>query len=96
MTPEEMQLDMMVADLDYENRLLRARADRLTKENESLAEQIKKLHAEIDAYRVQAYPSTLRRREEDPCLGCRKGGVCRTPNCGRLKLPENHPYRVGN
>lgn len=32
----------------------------------------------------------------DPCPGCRKGGVCRTPACGRLKLSENHPYRIGN
>ena len=31
---------------------------------------------------------------EDPCPGCRKGGVCRTPSCGRLKLPADHPYRT--
>ena len=30
----------------------------------------------------------------DPCPGCRKGGVCRTPICGRLKLPADHPYRT--
>ena len=29
----------------------------------------------------------------DPCPGCRKGGVCRTPKCGRLKLPADHPLR---
>jgi hypothetical protein len=34
-------------------------------------------------------------REIDPCPGCRKGGVCRTPECGRLKLPREHPYRTG-
>jgi len=33
--------------------------------------------------------------QEDPCPGCRKGGVCRTPACGRLKLPVDHPYRTG-
>lgn len=22
---------------------------------------------------------------DDPCPGCRPGGVCRTPKCGRLK-----------
>ena len=30
---------------------------------------------------------------DDPCPGCRKGGVCRTPKCGRLKLPVDHPLR---
>jgi hypothetical protein len=34
MTPEEMKLDMLVAELDYENRLLRARNERLEKEAE--------------------------------------------------------------
>jgi len=29
MSPEEMKLDMLVAELDYENRLLRARNERL-------------------------------------------------------------------
>lgn len=33
-------------------------------------------------------------QQEDPCPGCRKGGVCRTPKCGRLKLPADHPYRT--
>ena len=31
--------------------------------------------------------------QDDPCPGCRKGAVCRTPKCGRLKLPVDHPYR---
>lgn len=31
--------------------------------------------------------------QEDPCPGCRKGGVCKTPKCGRLKLPADHPFR---
>ena len=34
MTHEEMKLDMLVAELDYENRLLRARNERLEKEAE--------------------------------------------------------------
>jgi multidrug resistance efflux pump len=34
MTPEEQNLDMLVAELDRENRLLRARNDRLEKEAE--------------------------------------------------------------
>src|SRR5574343_352129 len=33
-------------------------------------------------------------QQEDPCPGCYKGGVCRTPKCGRLKLPADHPYRT--
>lgn len=35
MTPEEMKLDMLVAELDYENRLLRARNERLEREAEA-------------------------------------------------------------
>ena len=34
MSPEEMRLDMLVAELDYENRLLRARNERLEREAE--------------------------------------------------------------
>ncbi len=34
MSPEEMKLDMLVAELDYENRLLRARNERLEREAE--------------------------------------------------------------
>jgi hypothetical protein len=34
MTPEEMNLDMLVAELDRENRLLRARNQRLDREAE--------------------------------------------------------------
>lgn len=30
---------------------------------------------------------------EDPCPGCSAPGVCRTPACGRLKLPLDHPLR---
>lgn len=32
-------------------------------------------------------------QQADPCPGCRMGGVCRTPSCGRLKLPVDHPFR---
>ena len=32
--------------------------------------------------------------ESDPCPCCRKGIVCRTPDCGRLKLPVDHYYRT--
>lgn len=33
-------------------------------------------------------------RREDPCCGCLPGHVCRTPHCGRLKLPLDHPLRT--
>ena len=33
------------------------------------------------------------KQEDDPCPGCIVGTVCRTPNCGRLKLPVDHPFR---
>jgi hypothetical protein len=40
MTENEMKLDMLVAELDYENRLLRARNERLEAENEQLKKNI--------------------------------------------------------
>lgn len=43
MTPDEMKLDMLVAELDYENRLLRARNERLTIENESRSALIEEI-----------------------------------------------------
>lgn len=42
----------------------------------------------VAAERAKVYAA-----QEDPCPGCRKGGVCRTPKCGRLKLPADHPFR---
>ena len=35
-------------------------------------------------------------QQADPCPGCQRGGVCKTPECGRLKLPTNHPLRTGD
>jgi len=55
-------------------------------------DDIKAFARAILALRPQAVPMT---EEADPCPGCRKGGVCRTPKCGRLKLPIDHPYRTG-
>ena len=37
-------------------------------------------------------PATLE-KTSDPCPGCTPGHVCRTPACGRLKLPLDHPLR---
>ena len=34
-----------------------------------------------------------KQKEYDPCPGCIVGTVCRTLNCGRLKLPVDHPSR---
>lgn len=35
-------------------------------------------------------------KRNDPCSGCKPGGVCRTPSCGRLKLPLDHPLRTNS
>lgn len=40
-------------------------------------------------------PAAAQPPGDDPCPGCVKGGVCRTPTCGRLKLPVDHPFRSG-
>jgi hypothetical protein len=37
-------------------------------------------------------PATLE-KTSDPCPGCTPGHVCRTPACGRLQLPQDHPLR---
>ena len=34
-----------------------------------------------------------KQKEYDPCPGCIVGTVCRTPKCGRLALPLDHPLR---
>jgi hypothetical protein len=47
MTPDEQNLDMLVAELDRENRLLRARNDRLERENECMAKQVEELKTGI-------------------------------------------------
>ena len=35
------------------------------------------------------------KQDTDPCAGCPKGAVCKTPTCGRLKLPVDHVLRTG-
>lgn len=42
---------------------------------------------------LSASPTQVETQGDDPCPGCVKGGVCRTPKCGRLKLPVDHPLR---
>lgn len=64
MTPDEIKLDMLVAELDYENRLLRARNERLEKENESLVRQVADLKAMVDAHNLASDPGGLRARNE--------------------------------
>lgn len=53
-----------------------------------------------NSYHPKIYTATIALREalaqpeqDDSCPGCRKGVVCRTPTCGRLKLPVDHPHR---
>lgn len=50
MTPDEQNLDMLVAELDRENRLMRARNERLEAESECMAKEIKHLRALVDAH----------------------------------------------
>lgn len=46
------------------------------------------------AARHQEPPQPVERKPMvDPCPGCTKGHVCRTPKCGRLALPVDHPLR---
>jgi hypothetical protein len=35
------------------------------------------------------------KQDTDPCAGCPKGAVCKTPTCGRLRLPVDHVLRTG-
>lgn len=44
MTENESKLDMLVAELDYENRLLRARNKRLQQEVDALTKQLECLN----------------------------------------------------
>ena len=44
MTENEAKLDMLVAELDYENRLLRARNERLQQEIDALTKQLESLN----------------------------------------------------
>lgn len=63
-----------------------------TESRQALREAIAKLAAENEALRAAlAEPAE---QEPDPCPQCKKGGVCRTPKCGRLKLPADHPFRA--
>jgi hypothetical protein len=40
-----------------------------------------------------ANPPAALEKTSDPCPGCTPGHVCRTPACGRLKLPLDRPLR---
>jgi predicted RNase H-like nuclease (RuvC/YqgF family) len=59
MTPEEQNLDMLVAELDRENRLLRARNERLEAEIESMTNEIKHLRSLVDSHTIRSDHSGL-------------------------------------
>ena len=42
---------------------------------------------------LKEQPTQEQESEADPCPQCIRGAVCRTPSCGRLKLPLDHTYR---
>jgi hypothetical protein len=46
------------------------------------------------AMQALSAPAQPANGEVDPCPGCEKGYVCRKQTCGRLALPQNHPYRT--
>jgi hypothetical protein len=58
---------------------------------EAIQESLREHMAEIKRLKA-AQPSPV--QEPDPCPGCNKGLVCRTPKCGRLNLPIGHPART--
>jgi len=62
MTPEEQNLDMLVAELDRENRLLRARNERLEAENEALEKQVKELLSMVDSQTLASDPAGFFKR----------------------------------
>lgn len=53
MTNEEMRLDMLVAELDYENRLLRARNDRVERCLEGLLPYLESCDLEVSPQALQ-------------------------------------------
>ena len=62
MSPDEQNLDMLVAELDRENRLLRARNERLEAENECMAKEIKHLRALVDSHTLASDSAGLFKR----------------------------------
>lgn len=63
-------------------------------------EQFCAKHGEADFETARAHAAlqsaAAQQQEDDPCPGCVKGGVCKKPTCGRLKLPVDHPVRSGH
>lgn len=54
MTPEEQNLDMLVAELDRENRLLRARNERLERETEARKPWVGLTEDEVEVLAIKA------------------------------------------
>ena len=53
MTEDEMKLDMLVAELEYENRLLRARNERLMAEIESMEKQLREIAKDCEKINLE-------------------------------------------
>lgn len=96
MNKTEAELDMMVADLDYENRLLRARNERLELEKAAIRNQV--LDEVADKFdRMTALGDTAasfaaytRNLKCPPCHGdCNQGRDC--PARSASKQPANAP-----
>lgn len=74
MTPDEMKLDMLVAELDYENRLLRARNERLEREAEQRKLWVEPTDEEIDEIYQGAGQNDLKRARAIGALYREKNG----------------------
>jgi len=65
----------------------------------SLRKSLEDEKSEVDSLKARLFEMQEAAKNlalgQDPCPGCPKGHVCRTPNCGRLALPVKHPFRIG-
>jgi hypothetical protein len=85
MTPEEQNLDMLVAELDRENRLLRARNERLEREAEQRKHRVELTKNESVSYEELEI-------DRDRMKIARDSGMLEIAN---LKV-ENHDLRTRN
>jgi hypothetical protein len=88
--PYKGQEDLLSDSLDLTHKAITAIKQALAAPVQSCyCPNCEALSKELAAFKAQ--PA---QHEPDPCTGCKKGHVCRTPECGRLKLPIDHPART--
>ena len=64
-----------------------------TEEDEAFDELAKRQGDWGGGFKAKQAMAADKLKEYDPCPQCIKGAVCRTPKCGRLALPLDHPFR---